>query len=599
MPARIEDYALIGDCRSAALVARDGSIDWLCLPHFSAPSIFAALLDEARGGRFLIRPVDEFRSTRRYIEATAVLETTFDTASGSVCLTDAAAIANTSTRLQPMRELLRVVQGTKGRVALEIFWEPRPNYARNAVKIEQRYALGWACQSSDELHNLCSEAPLELMRDKAAVAGRIDVGFGERIRFTHCYTKGDIGVFEPLGAAADERLKNTVEWWKRWSSRCTYEGPCKDAVLRSAITLKLMTFAMSGAVIAAPTTSLPEVIAGDSNWDYRYCWLRDVALAMRAFTGLGYEDEASAFLRWLLHSTRLTWPELQVAYDIYGEAPLDERALDHFSGYRHSRPVRIGNQAHRQTQLDVYGGVIYAAYDYVRKGGRLQQDEAKLLAGLGKTILRKWREPDHGIWEIRGAPRDYTFSKVMCWVGLNCLISLRDLDGFDMDVDRLRRERDEIGQAIEGRGFNAQLASYVSELNGDRLDAALLVMCCLGYQDADSPRMVSTFERIQERLGHDGLLYRYEPAPEAQPRREGAFGVCSFWAIENMARRSDVDGGLRQFERLLAYCNDVGLYAEQIDPTTGAALGNFPQAFTHIGLISAAIALASSENQSE
>jgi GH15 family glucan-1,4-alpha-glucosidase len=430
------------------------------------------------------------------------------------------------------------------------------------------------------------------MSDEKAVVGRVHVEAGQKVRFSLCYAKADIGVIAPLGEEADDRLQATCEWWKAWTNQCAYDGPYREAVIRSAITLKLMTFALSGAVVAAPTTSLPETMGAERNWDYRYCWIRDAALTMRAFTGLGFQSEARSFLEWLLHATRLTWPELQVMYDVYGRTNLRERELHHLRGFRGSRPVRIGNGAYRQVQLDVYGGMLFAVLDYVEKGGRLQDDEARLLAGFGKTVCKQWRHADSGIWEVRGPKRQYTFSKVMCWTALDSLLKLQERGCVSIDVEMLRRERDEIGRAIETRGFNESLDSYVGELEGDWLDAALLLMGCLGYQHPTHPRMRTTFDRLQERLGRNGLLYRYQDGTDHLPSREGAFGICSFWAIDNLARRGDLEAAERAFDHILSFANDVGLFAEEIDPDTGEALGNFPQAFTHVGLINAAMALA-------
>ncbi|MCC2649930.1 MAG: glycosyl hydrolase family protein [Microvirga sp.] len=589
----IGDYAIIGDCRTAALVARAGAIDWLCLPHFSGPSVFAALIDRRRGGTFSVTPEQQFKTKRRYVGPTAVLETTFETSTGTARLVDLMPVLENPGALHPTREILRVVEGVEGEVDLQVRFEPRPNYARAKPRFSLRGVLGWACTWSDELFLLHADIALELTEDGKALIGRIRMKAGERAYLSLCYSKADIGIIAPLGEPADDRLTSTLKWWTAWSCRCAYEGPHYEAVLRSAITLKLMTFALSGAVIAAPTTSLPEAIGADRNWDYRYCWLRDAALTMRAFTGLGFHDEAASFLQWLLHATRLTWPELQVMYDVYGQTNLREEELEGLSGFRDSRPVRIGNEAHSQVQLDVYGGVVAAAFDYVESGGKLQSDEAKLLVGFGKTVCKKWREPDSGIWEIRGPKRHYTFSKVMCWTALDCLIKLHERRLVRIDVDRFREERDAIADTIERRGYSTSLGSYVSELDGDRLDAALLLMGCLGYKDPGHPRMIGTYDLIERRLGRDGLLYRYEQGYDGVPAPEGAFGICSFWVIDNLAKRGGLAAAERSFEHILSFGNDLGLFAEEIDIETGAALGNFPQAFTHVGLINAAIALAS------
>jgi GH15 family glucan-1,4-alpha-glucosidase len=589
----IEDYAIIGDCRTAALVSRQGSIDWLCLPHFSGPSVFAALLDPRRGGRFAVSPVQPFTAERRYRGPGAVLETTFRTADGLARVTDLMPVADGSGAVGPMREVLRVVEGVDGAVDLRVVFQPRPDYAQRTPRVARRGALGWACAWGDELLLLHTDIPLEPAPDRTAVGGTVRVAAGERRALSLAYAKGDVAVVTPLGRAAEERFGATLAWWEAWAGRCRYEGPHREAVLRSAVTLKLLTFAPSGAVIAAPTASLPEWVGADRNWDYRFCWLRDAGLTMRAFTGLGFREEAQAFLAWLLHATRLTWPELQVMYDIYGRTELEERTLDHLEGYRGSRPVRIGNAAHAQVQLDVYGEVVLAAHDHVAAGGRLQRDEARVLAGLGRTVCRRWREPDHGIWEVRGGKRHHTFSKALCWLALDRLLDLHARGIVRVPAEDFRRERAAIEQAIEARGFNRALPSYVGELDGSAADASLLLMACLGYRDAAHPRMVATYEHVQRRLGRGrGLFDRYEAGHDGLASSEGAFGLCSFWAIDNLARRGDLAAAERSFAALLAFANDLGLYAEEIDPATGAALGNFPQAFTHVGLINAALAIA-------
>jgi len=588
----IGDYAIIGDCGSAALVSRTGAIDWLCMPHFSGPSVFAALLDGQRGGTFFVRPATPFHVSRRYVGGTAVLETTFATAGGTVRLTDSMTITPHASVLRPLREILRVVEGLSGEVPIDIRCEPRPDYGRATPLIRSRGALGHAIVWADELYMLAADIPARISPAGDALEARISVVAGQTIHLSLGYTKCDVAAMAPLGEAADARLQYTIDWWNAWTRQCTYDGPHADVVCRSAVTLKLMTFALSGAVIAAPTTSLPEALGAGRNYDYRFCWLRDAALTMKAFLALGFREEASAFLRWLLHATRLTWPELQVMYDVHGRTDFKLLELDHLAGYRGSRPVRIGNDAKSQVQLDIYAGVVSAAVYFVQSGGRLQADEAKLLAGLGGTVLKKWLDPDHGIWEIPDPKREYTFSKVMCWAALDGLIQLSERGIIKVDEERLRSTRDTIAEVIESRGYSEALESYVSELDGQSLDAALLLMSCMGYKKALEPRMRGTYDRIQRRLGRGGLLYRYEDGYDGLPALEGAFGICSFWAADNLAKRGDIDKAQCAFDHVLSFANDVGLFAEQIDLGSGAALGNFPQAFTHVGLINAATALA-------
>jgi GH15 family glucan-1,4-alpha-glucosidase len=413
---------------------------------------------------------------------------------------------------------------------------------------------------------------------------------GDRICCSLAYTKADIGVIAPLGAAAEQRLEDTVKWWQSWSRQARYAGPYRDAVVRSALALKLLTYALSGAVVAAPSTSLPESLGADRNWDYRYCWLRDAALTMRAFIGLGYLDEARAFFDWMLHATRLTWPELRVLYDVYGRTELTEKELGHWRGFCDSRPVRIGNGAHSQLQLDVYGAVCLAAHEFARATGTLAADEARLLRGFGQSVCREWQQPDHGIWEIRGEPRQYTFSKVMCWTALDALIQLSER-GLMSVPPGAREARTALRELIETRGYNPGLRTYTAALDGEDVDASLLLLGCLGYADPASEHMRGTYSRVHERLARNGLLLRYERGFDGFAAPEGAFGICSFWAIDNLARRGDREEAHRAFRHVTGLANDVGLLAEQIDPDSGVLLGNFPQAYTHVGLINAALAM--------
>jgi GH15 family glucan-1,4-alpha-glucosidase len=588
----IDDYALIGDCRSAGLISRDGSLDWLCLPRFDSPSVFAALLDAKNGGRFLVRPIGEFRTERRYLANTNVLETVFRTPTGACVLRDLMPVSSEEGKrayLTPEFEVLRELEGVEGEVEVEILYVPRPDYGRARPLLEERGALGLRCEVDGTSLTLRSEMPLELTDGDRSASGFARIRTGERKYLSLTYSMEAPAVVPLLGEAARGRIERTVRWWQEWANRCTYDGPYRDAV----VALKLMTYAPSGALVAAPTTSLPEAIGGVRNWDYRYCWLRDASFTLRALFTLGYREEAEAYVGWLLHATRLTWPELQVLYDVFGEARLPERELVHLEGYAGSRPVRIGNDAQGQLQLDVYGEVINGTARFLDRGGRFDSDTSRMLDGLGRTVCRRWREPDEGIWEGRSGRFHNTHSKVLCWVALDRLIEMHEAGYLHVSVDLFRVNRDEIRKEIEAHGYNERIGSYTRTFDGEEMDASLLTLPLYGYIEGTNPRMRSTCARIHEKLAHDGLVYRYETGTDdGLPPGEGAFGICSFWAVECVARGGNVGAAARTLEQLLTYANDVGLFAEEIDPHTGAALGNFPQAFTHIGLINAALTLA-------
>lgn len=592
----IGDYAAIGDCRSAGLVSRGGSLDWLCLPRFDSPSVFGALLDRENGGRFAVRPLRTFTSERRYLPDTNVLETTFTTERGRVRLTDLMPVGSQEQKrreLWPDHQVLRLVEGLEGEVEMEVVCDPRPRYGAVVPRMTGRGALGIHYEDGAETLLFRSEIPLELSGRRPGARGTVSLGPGERRWLSLVYAHGEPLVIPSFGEAAERKLEATVDWWREWAARCRYDGPYRDAVVRSALALKLMTYAPSGAVIAAPTTSLPEWIGGVRNWDYRYCWLRDASLTLQSLMDLGYHQEADAFFSWMLHSTRITWPELKVMYDVHGGTDLEERELEHLEGYKGSRPVRVGNGAADQLQLDVYGKVADAAFEYVCRRGRLDRTTARLLVGLGKTVCRRWQEPDEGIWEIRSAPRHHTYSKAMCWVALDRLIRLHEAGRIRAPVDRFRRARDAIRESVESDGYDPEVGSYVTAFGSDEVDASLLLLPRYGYVDPRSERMMNTCRVIHRELGVDGMLYRYRHGHEDDglPGEEGAFGICSFWAVDCLAMQGSVEAARRSFEHLLELSNDVGLFAEEMDPRSGAPLGNFPQAFTHVGLIDAALVL--------
>jgi len=588
----IRDYAVIGDCRTAALVSRDGSIDWLCWPRFDSPSIFAALLDES-AGYWRLAPIMPFETVRSYIDDTNILQTRFQSPSGSAVLTDLMPVASEEakrTLLTPDHEILRIIECEQGEIDVQMRLEPRPDYAGQPPSIRGAGRLGIKIETGEGLLVLRTDLPLEHV-GASGVRASARLRAGERRYASLTFADEWPTILPPLGDWSQQAVTRSVSWWQQWVSRITYDGPARDAVVRSALVLKLLAYAPSGAVVAAPTTSLPERIGGDLNWDYRFCWLRDASLTVRALFGLGCVEEADAFIGWLLHSTRLTQPALRILYDVYGNMPDRERILKQLGGYYGSRPVRVGNAATEQLQLDVYGEVIDAVAHFVGTGGTLDRETQRMLSGFGEYVCKHWNEPDEGIWEPRSGKGHNTHSRVLCWTALDRLLQLH-AKGYlrGAPVADFQRNRELIRNDVFERAWNKDIESYAARLDGDRLDASLLLLSWYGFEDARSYRMRKTYTRIQEHLGAgNGLLFRYRTADSPG---EGAFGICSFWGAEYLA----LGGGTLEeaqaaLERLSAYANDVGLFAEEIDPQTGDALGNFPQAFTHVGLINTALSL--------
>jgi len=592
--ARIGDYATIGDCRTAALVSRLGSIDWLCWPRFDSPSLFGALLDDD-GGHWRLAPSSPCEAHRRYVDDTNVLETTFVTATGRLVVTDFMPVASEADKRRELfadHEIVRIARCDAGEVELEQELAPRPGYGGRPC-FRDAGVLGLRVECKEGLATLRTDMRVVVADDTAR--GRVRLRAGDVVYASLSFADDWPAILPPLGLPCERALARTIDWWRAFAARLEYDGPFADAVRRSVLALKLLVYAPSGAVVAAPTTSLPERPGADLNWDYRFCWLRDASLTMRALLAIGYRDEAEAFASWLMHSTRLTRPRLKILYDVHGNHPGKERTLP-WRGFDGSRPVRIGNAAVDQLQLDVYGEVIDATAQLARVGARLDSETQRMLRGFGEYVCRHWHEPDEGIWEPRSGRAPHTHSRLLCWVAIDRLIELAERGILARArVDELRRTRADIRRDIETRAWNDELQSYVATLDGDDLDATLLLMAWYNFVDAKSPRMRATWQRIREVLGVDGLLYRYKSGDSPG---EGTFGICSFWGAEYLALGG---GSPEEAERTMAAVvargNDLGLFSEEIDASTGEALGNFPQAFTHVGLINAAITLARRERE--
>jgi GH15 family glucan-1,4-alpha-glucosidase len=583
----IADYAAIGDGRTVALVARDGSVDWLCLPDLDSPSVFAGVLDADRGGRFALHPEIPAQVQRRYVHDTNVLETTFVTGQGVVKVTDALALP--SSDLGPTRELIRRIDGVSGRVPMRWRVTPAFGYGATPPRIERRGRTPVAFAGPDALA-VCSWAAGEAQIDDAAISGRFVSRASSSSLIALCAAHQEPLVLPPR-EHVEGRLHATSAYWRRWAVRRTYDGPWRDAVIRSALALKLLFHAPSGAIAAAATASLPEEIGGERNWDYRFCWVRDSAFTLNALLRLGCPGEAEAFFWWLLHASQLTHPRLQVLYRLDGGERAPERALE-LDGYRGSRPVRVGNDAAGQTQLGIYGDLLQTALIYTEDGGRLDRETGRRLAGIADLVCRIWREPDSGIWEVRSRPLQFTHSKMMCWVALDRALRLGEGGHVpSRNASTWRREQLAIREFVETRCWSQRLGSYTRHAGGEELDASLLLGVLLGYESPDSSRLPSTVDTLRRDLGRGPLLSRYS-GEDGLRGAEGAFLCCSFWLADALARIGRLEEATELMEQLLALANDVGLYAEELDPRTSDLLGNIPQGLVHLALINAAVSIA-------
>ena len=583
----IKEYALIGDGRTTALVARHGSIDWLCLPNPDSPSVFGALLDAGRGGRFELIPDIPHDVQRRYLPGTNVLETTFRTDRGAVRVTDALTLPLRG--LAPFRELTRRVEGLSGCVPLRWTVEPRFGYAGWPTRLERRSGIPVATARSEAVA-LCSwEAGVPLC-DDTGIKGRFELHGGTRALLVLASAHQEPLVF-PSRVEAEERLELTVSFWRRWSNELTYGGPWRESVIRSALALKLLCYSPSGAILAAPTTSLPEAIGGERNWDYRFCWIRDAAFTLHAFLRLGCTAEAHAFFWWFLHATQLTRPHAQVLYRLDGGDHTPESSLP-LEGYRRSTPVRVGNAAAKQLQLDLFGNLFETVYQYVQGGQTLDAETARRLARSADLVCEIWKRPDLSIWEVRMEPQHFIHSKVMCWVALDRAIRLAAASQLPAShVDHWRREAAGIRAFVERHGWSGRQHSYVRVAGSEEVDASLLLLPIMGYCDPRSPQSVGTVDAVRRRLARGPFVYRYL-GEDGLAGGEGVFLTCSFWLVQALCLTGRLSEASELMDQLLGLANDVGLYSEEVDPQSREFLGNFPQALVHLALIGAALALS-------
>ncbi len=588
----IDDYALISDCESAALVSRSGSIDWCCMPRMDAGSVFGRLLDWESGGFCSIAAEDdEVELFRRYVGDTLVLETMLQTRSGEARLLDCFAI-NAEDERSPYRQLLRIVEGVRGYMNLLLRVAPRFDYGE--VKPWLRYHGKRIHSATGGDDALVISGDLEFAPSgKHNIEASFSVRAGERVRlsiaFVHPHTI-DVGpTTRPTEAAeVDRRLKETLDWWERWSSQARLEGPDAPGYARSALVLKALTNATTGAVAAAATTSLPESPGGKLNWDYRYSWVRDSFFSVRSLAEIGFEGEADKFRRFIERSAAGNAEKLQIMYGVRGERRLTEETLEYLNGYRGAKPVRVGNAASLQLQLDAYGELLELAWRWHLRGNSPDDDYWRFILRLVEMAAGHWQEPDHGLWEIRGEPRHYVHSKVMCWTALDRGLRLAEEGMRKAPERRWQKTRDEIREAVENEGYDEERGVFVRAFGSKELDAALLLLPRVDFVDYKDERMVRTTDAIREELDDDGLLKRFR----REDPREGAFLACSFWLAECLAHQGRIEEARTVFDRTVSTGNDLGLFSEEYDTENTELLGNFPQSLTHLSHITAAIALA-------
>jgi GH15 family glucan-1,4-alpha-glucosidase len=580
MSTRIEDYALIGDCRSAALVSRDGSIDWLCWPRFDSEACFAALLGTRDHGRWLVAPRDQARATRHYRPNTLILETCFETSEGAAVVVDFMPFHGEHS------EIVRLVHGTRGKLRMHTELILRFGYGACVPWVTRLESGVLRAIAGPDMVLL--RTPVHLKGKNLTTVGEFTVSRGETIPLVMTYAHSHRAV--PAAHDATTALDETEKFWKEWTAKCRPAGEWSDAVRRSVITLKALTYAPTGGIVAAPTTSLPELIGGQRNWDYRFCWLRDATLTLLGAMHAGYYEEAEAWREWLLRAVAGSPEQLQIMYGIAGERRLTEWIADWLPGYEGSAPVRIGNAAHTQLQLDMFGEIM-DVHHQARRGGLTTNDsgwdaQIKFL----EHLERIWRKPDHGIWEMRGPPQHFVYSKAMAWVAFDRTIKSAENFGLEGPCDRWRKLRDEICADVLAHGYNKKLGTFVQAYGSEQLDASLLLLPCVGFLPTSDPRVTETIAAIEQRLMHDGLVLRYstEDVEDALPPGEGAFLACSFWLVDVYILQERFEEAENLFRRLVGLSNELGLLSEEYDPRSKRLVGNFPQAFSHVALVNSA-----------
>lgn len=582
---RIEEYALIGDTQTAALVGRDGAIDWLCLPRFDSSACMAALLGDRSNGRWRLAPAAEpVRVERRYVPGTLVLETTFHTARGTVRVTD----------LMPIRghavDVVRMVEGVSGTVEMEMDLVVRPDYGSTVPWVRRREGALSLVAGPDALE---LRTPIDHRGEDRATVASFTMRAGDAVPFVLTWYPSHERPPDPIDPRRS--MSDTTAWWQEWSGRCTSGGRWHEDVVRSLVTLKALTYAPTGGIVAAPTTSLPEVLGGARNWDYRYCWLRDATFTLQALLAAGYEDEAVAWRDWLLRAIAGDPAQLRIMYGVAGERRLPEVELGWLEGYEGSGPVRIGNGAASQRQLDVPGEVMDALHQARLAGIPPDAEAWSVQRAVLEWLESGWRAPDRGLWEVRSAPRHFVHSKVMCWVAFDRAVRAVERFGLDGPVDQWRAQRAEVHREVCREGWDAERRTFTQSYGSAELDASLLLIPLVGFLPPSDKRVVGTVEAVQRELGHGGFVERYPTqagtSVDGLAGREGAFLLCTFWLADALAMIGRTAQATRLFERLVGLTNDVGLLAEEYDPVADRMLGNFPQAFSHIGLVTSALNL--------